>query len=315
MIGRGVSKLNRAKIICDSICDNGKRLTTMEVKMHRFVLAEFNTHRVFSRNSASSRAIPMSKIIKRVEEDTAWPVEWGKNQSGMQASKETLTLEELGLCENTWEIARDFIVGQVRKLEMIGLHKQLSNRLLEPWMFTTVIVSSTEWDGFFWQRCSELAQPEIQVPAYDMQYEYYTNVPKHLKMGEWHLPYIQDEDVEAAKGFWNSKNPASAYFESYKEHLKKVSVARCARVSYLTHDGKRDIQKDIEMFLKLVKADPMHASPLEHVATPLVSSESKSGNFFGWEQLRERYEYQFRKPFVPNHPEFLKNPDLIKYKP
>lgn len=257
-----------ATIIADSISPSGVRLTTIEVTLHRFVLAELNTHRVFSRNSASSRAIPVRKQIARVVDDPAIPVEFGANQRGMQAG-EPLTGEDHDRALTAWLEARDRAVEAVTRLQELGVHKQVTNRLLEPFMWHTVIVTATEWDGFWEQRCSPLAQPEIRVAAEAMKAAYDASEPVPVGMGEWHTPYLRDEDGDLDD-----------------ETARKVSAARCARVSYLTHDGRRDISKDIELYERLVTARPPHWSPLEHVATPAPEGESTLGNLRAWRQLR-----------------------------
>lgn len=262
----GDGTVPNATIIADSVSPSGVRLTTIEVTLHRFVLAELNTHRVFSRNSASSRAIPVRKQIARVVDDPAVPVEFGANQRGMQAG-EPLTGEDHDRALSAWLEARDRAVEAVTRLQELGVHKQVTNRLLEPFMWHTVIVTATEWDGFWEQRCSPLAQPEIRVAAESMKAAYDASEPAPVGMGEWHTPYLREEDGDL--------DPETA---------RQVSAARCARVSYLTHDGRRDISKDIELYERLVSARPPHWSPLEHVATP--ASESTLGNLREWRQLR-----------------------------
>lgn len=254
-----------AKIVADSISPNEDRLTTMEVVMHRFVLAEFNTHRVFSRNSASSRAIPIEKRMSAVLNDCAFPLKWGRNQKGMQAEEE-LSFEESCKARGLWERAATNAVLIAQELRELGLHKQVTNRLLEPFLWHTVVVSSTEWDNFFTQRCSPLAQPEIRQTAEAMREALRASKPQLVSYGEYHLPYVQDD-------------------EKSLDLLKQVkfSVARCARVSYLTHDGVRSHEKDFELYERLRSASPPHASPFEHVARP---SNLATGNFKGWLQLR-----------------------------
>lgn len=245
----------------------------MEVVMHRFVLAEFNTHRAFSRNSASSRAIPIKKRIAQVEEDPALPIEWGKNQAGMQAD-EILSATSAEIAEVAWLNAARTTIRMVEALDVVNVHKQVANRLLEPFLWHTVIVSSTEWNNFFEQRCSPLAQPEIRMVAEAMQSALYESTPQYVQRDNWHLPYLQDDEREEQDLFTQ----------------KRLSIARCARVSYLTHEGKRDHGADISLYERLIDADPIHASPLEHVATPLEGSKSPGGNFQGWEQFRQQAE-------------------------
>lgn len=257
-----------ATVVADSLSPAGIRLTTVEVTLHRFVLAELNTHRVFSRNSASSRAIPVRKQLARVLDDPAVPVEFGANQRGMQAGA-PLTGEDHDAALAAWLEARDHAVAAVERLQELGVHKQVTNRLLEPFMWHTVIVTATEWDGFWEQRCSHLAQPEIRVAAEAMRTAYDASTPVPLALGVWHTPYLREDDGDL--------DPETA---------RHVSAARCARVSYLTHDGRRDIDKDLELYERLVTARPPHWSPLEHVATPAAAGETTLGNLRGWRQLR-----------------------------
>lgn len=256
----------RASVIADSVSPAGVRLTTLEVTFHRFVLAEFNTHRVFSRNSASSRAIPVHKQIARLVDDPAIPVEFGSNQPGMQAGP-ALQGEDLEAARKSWLAARDEAVRSAEAMIDLGVHKQVANRILEPFMWHTVIVTATDWDGFWHQRCSPLAQPEIRVAADAMRAAYDASTPASVAAGGWHTPYIREEDGDLDL-----------------ETAKRVSAARCARVSYLTHDGRRDLEADLTLYDRLVTADPPHWSPLEHVATP--SADDPPGNFRGWAQLR-----------------------------
>jgi thymidylate synthase ThyX len=252
-------------VLADSI--HHTRLTTIEVTFPRIVLAEFNTHRVFSRNSASSRAIPVEKRIAMVEADPFIPESFGKNQKGMQAS-ENLADEEALKARSAWMQAMGYAIGQARALAKLGVHKQLANRLIEPFCWHTVIVSSTEWENFWALRCHPDAQPETRRAAELMMEVYDQSEPKHLKEGEWHLPLLEDEARIRAEGF----------------DVRKVSIGRCARVSYLTHDGKREPQADVELCDRLMTSG--HMSPLEHVATP-APTNSFLGNFRGWIQYRK----------------------------
>lgn len=261
-----------AKVICDSVSDDGHRLTTLEVTMHRFVLAEFNTHRVFSRNSASSRAIPVRKIIDRVLTDPAVPLSWPSEKSGMQGG-EPLSGDHAQAAEEMWLSARDEAVAAARRLMDLGVHKSIANRLLEPFMWHTVIVSATNWDNFWGLRLSPLAQREISAAAFAMKSAYDKSQPQPLTQGEWHLPYLRPDERDMSL-----------------DVKMKVSAARCARVSYLTHDGIRDVAKDLELYDRLTTTTPPHASPLEHVATPCPPCDDHChlGNFTGWDQLRHR---------------------------
>lgn len=290
-----------AKIIADSISPDGVRLTTMEVRFHRFVLAEFNTHRVFSRNSASSRAIPVAKQIQRVRETPATPVAWAAEQRGMQGG-EPLAEEDQRYVQNLWEGTASYCASIAYELADRGLHKSVTNRILEPFMWHTVVVTSTGWENFFTQRCSPLAQPEIRVAADLMRTAYDESKPKQMVDGEWHLPYVHDEDYDALTDLPNVQYRMAA----------EISAARCARVSYLTQDGKRDVSVDLELFQRLTTAQPAHWSPLEHVATPWPENRQNAplwlwsegnegtevrtdhlprvGNLLGWRSLRTEVE-------------------------
>ena len=242
----------------------------MEVTFPRIVLAEFNTHRMFSRNSASSRAIPVEKQIQKIEQDPFIPIYWGKNQKGMSADVE-LNEQEISNAKSWWNLARSQAVIHAQRLLALGVHKQITNRLLEPFMWHTVIVSATEWENFFNLRCHPAAQPEIRKIAEMMKFELGLSIPKLLEPGEWHLPLLFDlEDLMREK--------------FVIADLIKISAGRCARVSYLTHAGIRDPQADIELCNKLQTSG--HMSPLEHPAQ-CANLTSAIGNFKGWIQYRK----------------------------
>jgi thymidylate synthase ThyX len=284
----------KAEIILDSVAPCGARLTTFELTYPRMVHSEFMTHRNKSKNSASSRAIPSKKQVENVSNNPVIPVYWGTAKSGMQAGAETTQSE---LAEKIWLQARDQMVEACKKLAglvcvdsngdicdesdpgaiKLNLHKQIANRIVEPWMWITVICSSTDYGNFFALRCHPDAQPEIQKIAYMMKDKYESSVPRLLKSGEWHTPYIQEDE------------------ESLDIELKKsIAVARCARVSYLTHDGDRNVDKDIELYNRLINGSGTgHWSPFEHVAraeNELVSS----GNFKGFTQFRKMFKNEYQ---------------------
>lgn len=253
-----------AKILLDSISTQGHRLTTFELVFPRIILAEWNTHRVFSRNSASSRAIPVKKMIERVMEDPYIPTTWGKNQKGMQAAEEILGDSALS-CERAWLIARDQAVAAAENLVEIGVHKQTTNRLLEPFMWHTIVNSATEYSNFYGLRDDKMAHPDIQIAAGLMRDLHKLNEPVLRKAGtsrEWHTPYATDQEV---LGSWATE--------------VKITAGRCARVSYLTHDGLRDPVRDMELHDTLLASG--HMSPLEHAARPM--------------DIRE-YNYFFKQP-------------------
>ena len=230
-----------------------------------------------SRNSASSRAIPVEKIIEKVKNDPFIPIYWGKNQKGMQAN-EALTPVEQAVATIEWLQARNHAVDQAERLRTLGVHKQITNRLLEPFLWHTVICSATEWDNFFALRCHPDAQPEIRTIAVMMRDLYLDTFPTPLQNGEWHLPYVLPDEREQ----WTKDDPARA-------QLALISSARCARVSYLTHDGRRDIDADLALAKRLEASG--HMSPFEHPALAVDSTE-RFGNFKGWKQFRKFFIHE-----------------------
>jgi thymidylate synthase ThyX len=256
----------KASVIADSISDSG-RITTMLVRFPRFILAEFNTHRKFSRNAASSRAIPTSKVIEQVMNDPAMPVFWGKNQRGMKAFSE-LSSSDAPVAEVIWLQARDLAVFKAKEMISLDVHKQIVNRLLEPWVMTSVLVTSTEWKNFFRLRCHPDSQPEMQALANKMKEEYERSTPFRLNEGEWHIPF-----GKMTEGL------------SINEKLK-VATARAARLSYETFDGEICVAKDLDLHDKL--AESGHWSPFEHSAMS-KADVLDGGNFDGWLQYRKLF--------------------------
>ena len=278
-----------ARVVLDSLHPDGRsRLTTLEVVMHRFVLAEFNTHRVKSRNSASSRAIPLTKQLQRVEEDLAFPVSWPAEQRGMQGGEE-LPGEVVRHARVLWRSAAYQAQHFARLLGEAGVHKSVCNRLLEPFLWHTVIVSSIEWDNFFALRCNRLAQPEMRAAAEAIRVAYEASTPTPLDWEDWHLPLVTGVDFDEIVA-------ASPDHVAGLRTAKLISAARCARVSYLTHDGRRDWSADLELAHRLLNPGEgaPHASPFEHVATPAYASDIVLGNFQPrWHQLRHRIASEF----------------------
>ena len=261
-----------ARIVADSISPEGHRLTTFVLTYPRFVHAEFMTHRVFSRNAASSRAIPSKKIRASVRKDMAVPIHWGANQAGMQAQAE-LTGWRLKAVKLLWAAAAYPMLFASWLLEKLGLHKQIANRILEPWFNITVVVSGTEWANFYHLRNHHMAQPEIHALAEAMLNEHNNSIPRLLGRGEWHLPFVEDSEL-AVLGL---------------KDAQKVSIARCARVSYMNHDGRRSsLEEDRTLYNRLLGSTPKHASPSEHQATPAPSLlVANTGNLVGWVQYRK----------------------------
>lgn len=291
-----------AKIVCDSVSPAGARLTTFECVFPRIILAEINTHRVLSRNSASSRAIPVEKMIQRVQEDPYVPTHWGKNQRGMQAEQD-VSPEDAYAARQRWLWARDSAVSAAERLLQLGIHKQITNRLLEPFMWHTAIITATEWANFFNLRDNAAAHPDFRDLAHAMRELYASSEPEPLDYEEWHQPLIGPEDIDAAFEL----GIQGADSKVLDELMTKVSIGRCARVSYLTHKGKRDLKADVDLCDRLLTSG--HMSPFEHVARPIsidemtvwkstvsieigrppkyVTGTPFCGNFRGWIQYRK----------------------------
>lgn len=311
-----------ATVILDSISPLGYRLAALKLRYPRFIHAEFMTHRAFSRNASSSRAAPTSKLLAEVRSDDlrAAPIFWGKNQSGMQAEEElsrdapnpsgsSAWGEGLGWVTSprdravtAWRIAALAAADSAEHMAGLGAHKQIVNRILEPFTHINVVCSFTDFANFEALRCHPAAQPEMRALAEAMRDALNASEPFGLRPGEWHLPFVDTEtwkEIEVKCGFAGfSGGPHS---EEVQLALK-TSVARCARVSYESFEtGKRStIEEDLRLYDKLVGAAPIHASPAEHQATPdqceqygLLNSDYRwfhphqHGNFTGWIQYRK----------------------------
>ena len=296
-----------AKIIADSISQQGIRITTFELEYPRFIHAEFMTHRLFSRNAQSSRAVPIAKQIEQVEQNTAMPIHWGKHQPGMQANEECdafiQLLNDEGLPnweltrEETWEIARDRAVEVAQAFADAGYHKQIVNRLLEPFSHIKVVCTATEYDNFFWLRKHPDAQPEIQELAERMWEAREASTPVELSVGEWHVPYFKDGYIKP------DQDPYAIEMGIYDEQVSlalAISSSCCAQVSYRKLDDS--IEKAQKIYQMLVEAEPPHFSPFEHQATPMSQQPDLNqagvthmdslqkywlGNFRGWTQHRQ----------------------------
>lgn len=266
-----------AKVILDSVSRNGVRLTTMELVYPKFIHGEFMTHRVFSRNASSSRAIPVRTMLERIRKDPAGPVSWGQDKKGMQAGEEIADPET---AKTLWLEAAASACNMAEKMLDLGLHKQIVNRITEPFAHIHVLVTATEWDNFFLLRDHPDAQPEIQVLARLMKSAMEESAATMRDPGEWHLPFLTIAEM-------NDLSDDVLNIET----MKRASTARCARVSYLNHDGSApSIEKDLKLYDQLITAKPIHASPTEHQATPTQSSLEWSGNFRGWHQHRKDIE-------------------------
>lgn len=274
----------QCKVIADSLHPEGNRLTTMELRYPRIIHSELLTHKRSSRNSASSRAIPIAKMLADIERDPFVPIHWGAAQSGMQAYQE-VSADVQALARQKILAHKEQAILLCRELTDLGLAKQIVNRYIEPWMWITVVVSGTTsaWANIFALRCHHKAEPHFQKIAKMAREAMKGSTPRSLQYGQWHLPYI---------GFPGDDDIA-------EQDAPKVSAARCARISYLTQDGIRDPAADIALYDRLVAEEPKHASAMEHPAECMqltgcgegveyAQAAAWSGNYqHGWRQLRK----------------------------
>jgi len=274
-------------IIADSIGPNGIRLTTFVLKYPRFIHAEFMTHRVFSRNASSSRAIPVKKSIQMVMDNPVIPKAFTKNQKGMQGG-EILTDEVHDKAVKIWLKARDYMVECANELATLEVHKQYANRILEPFSTITVIMTATDLDNFFALRCHKDAQPEIHMLSDIMYEKYKAHLPQQLEVDCWHLPFVDDLAIQEIKDYFKISSLKDS--EDAMHLAIKRSVARCARVSYLNHDGTATtVEQDLRLYDRLLGQVPIHASPAEHQAKAQYGDVPRelSGNLRGWIQYRK----------------------------
>lgn len=248
---------------------------------------ELMTHRVLSKNSSSSRAIPIQKMLDQIENNMAVPIYWGKNKSGMQAVAE-VSKQSIRSAIDQWGYAYRDIKHVVGRMIGLGLHKQVPNRLTEPFQMMKVVITGTDWDNFFNLRIHPDAQPEICMLAYKMYKAMEESSPVELKEGEWHLPYVN--------WCWNGIEEVYYFDEDYNkidlEQAIKISAASCASVSYRTEN--MTLEKADKIFDMLIKAEVIHASPFEHLATPIV----EKFDYFDKDDLDTGYEVN-----LPLHPD------------
>lgn len=294
-----------AEILKHSSSWIGKDIVTYKLTYPRYIHGELMTHRVFSKNAGGSRAITIGRLIKRVQDSPATPI-WTLNQKGMQGPP-ILEEAKLRTAQERWLEARDAVINQAEEMSHIGIHKQNVNRMLEPWMHMEIVLTGTDFDNWFKLRDHPDAQPEIQELAQKMRESLNKSIPQYLDKGMWHIPFEEGIEFEETYPFDGEQNR-----QNLLDKLK-ISVARCARVSYFNFDGGQDKNKDIELYEKLIVSEPLHASPAEHQARvphpyelkdmeviwhftqdPEEHWEQKRGKYFsnltGWVQLRKVIE-------------------------
>lgn len=260
----------KVEVIADSLAPCGKRLTTITATYPRFIHSEIMTHRDRARNAASSRAIPWPKMMAAIQNSPVIPIRWGSEQKGMQAGGE---IDDTDRAEEIWLNARDKMVQAAQALAELGVHKSIVNRLTEPWMWITVVMSATEWANFFRLRCHPDAEIHFQELAWMIREALEASSPVEKEAGTIHAPFIQPEEL-------------ATYDPTL---IAEISTARCARISYLTHEGTCDAEKDLQLFGRLCQGSGFgHWSPHEHVAFASKFKE-RSGPFIGWEQFRKMF--------------------------
>lgn len=280
-----------AKVIADSINEQGKRITTFELEFHRYILSEMNTHRVASKNTASSRAIPIRKVIEAVRTNPAVPVYFGSHQVGMQAGAE-LPEQAKAEAKRIWLEQAEQACKTAEQLTALGGAKEWVNRILEPYTFIKQVFTSTEYNNFFALRDSEYAQPEIRDLARKMKALYEAGKPKFLKKGYWHLPYVKTEECDNVQIYFDYDGNQIAL-----EQALKLSASLVAQTSFRLQNSSQEKAEDI--FKKLIESKPVHASPTEAQAMSWDSSKHVgwtqfhnnglpgSGNLQGWIQYRQ----------------------------
>lgn len=256
-----------ATCICDSINPSGNRITTIQATVPKWLLAQINTHGLIAKNAGSSRAIPLAKMREKA---TYTPEKWWRNGKGMSPSTE---IERCLLLDGLWDEANELMQDIHQDYQVLGVHKQQANRLLEPFLWIDVLMTGTDWNGFMNQRLHGDAQDEMQNLARCVGRILVDHEPVEVRWQEWHVPY-EDPFIKTAR------------MKGYNDHL--YSAARCARISYAAFDGKTDWLQDEKMAReKLMNPSNPHWSPFQH---PAMALPGQHGRFTGWYELRKFYD-------------------------
>lgn len=254
----------KSTIIKDSI-SRGSRFTTFELEYPRFIHSEIMTHCMLEKNAASSRAIPVESMIKTIEDKPAAPISWGANNPGMQ-SNSVLDESKRNAAQALWRLAARRAISYARRLadkDHINAHKQIVNRITEPFQVMKTVMSGTEWANFFWLRNHPDAQPEFQELARVMWDCMQESKPQELQPGEWHLPY-----VEYINGVYSVNG-----IEYDLDQARKISASCCAQVSYRKLNDTIEQAEKVFGMLNLGSEDvPSHASPICHQGTPVQNT-------------------------------------------
>lgn len=289
-----------AKIIADSINPRGVRITTFELIYPRIIHGEFMTHRVFSRNAASSRAIPVSAMLDQIEKDPAMPVHWGKNQPGMQADEE-LDDNAKEAVKQLWLEACKQAVSISRLMHSMGAHKQVANRITEPYQYMRTVMTATELNNWDWLRDHKDADPTIHALASATKQARNNSAPRSLKYGQWHLPYVSTglSKLDGSQIYYDENHNQI----SLKEALM-ISASCCAQASF--RKANASLEKAEDVYKRLIESEPVHASPVEHQAMCFdntyywpegVTHRDRSGTYWSG-NLRDWIQY---RQLIPNN--------------
>ena len=265
--------------ILSSVAEGCPRISTLRLRYWRAIHSEFMTHRAFSRNASSSRAIPVERLAESTANNLFIPV-FRKNRKGMQPG-DYLSHQDQLLAQNIWSQAADACLRASEELSKLGVHKQWANRPLEWFGYINVLVTSTDWGNFLELRTAVEEGTGLPIPQ-DEMYELARTIESHLKAVvpqvlkpvEWHLPYVKEEEKSLDI-----------------ECQKTISAARCASISYQTVDGKEmSLERALELGHRLIERK--HWSPFEHQAMVdyRIDGEwahrSMHANYTGWCQNR-----------------------------
>lgn len=277
-MGQVFSKGNiEVQIIADSVGQRGGRITTFELTYPRIIHSEFMTHRLFSRNAMSSRAVPIKKMVELIRTNMAMPVRFGSNQPGMQDKgvEHDGLVDVSGFCRKVtgreaWAIAAKRACDMALSLEEAGYHKQIANRLIEPFQMMKTVMTTTEMENFLWLRVDADADPTIEVLANLMKEALENSEPEWLQPGVWHTPYVDhvygfgpEGDAHIFEGYCVLDENDRPVMLTEEEALR-ISASCCGQVSYRRLDSTKD--KALDIYTRLVAGKKVHASPFEHQA-------------------------------------------------
>jgi len=343
------TKIN-AKIIADSLSPSGSRITTYLLTYPRFIHGELMTHRMFSRNSASSRAIPFKKMVKMAKEDPFIPIAWQKDHKGMQGTEYLEIKPNVFGPVNGWLEARDKAVELANYLNELGVTKQLCNRLLEPFMWHTVIITATEFENFFALRCpayydgkvnhrsikdylkandsdiekypesywksinQSQAEIHIQALAESMWDAMNESIPEELKSGEWHIPFGEyiDENpkVETELELLSNKIHFTSIADSADMEMLKVKIATAMCAKLSYNNHGSIVNFSKDLDLHDMLLRNKHMSPFEHCARVMSDVEYSLCYYKG--SLTDKNSDKSNSGWCRNFKGFIQYRDLVE---